>query len=227
MHRDRPHRSIRRNDRLTFMIVTVVSIATIAAACSADEAADTSDTAPIEVDGDTVELPEGIEPFRVSELDLDTLEGEIPDGTLAAQPWEDTWVGEVTDDLFIGLRVDDENEPTEVVAYLCDNDVSILLDGPLEDGAATLTGQNTEVTLEVDDDVIIGEVSLDGGDAEAFTAEPATGDAGVYAAQHDLDEVDVTARWIVLPDERQRGNSICCVTHPNGQQACFPCWQMQ
>lgn len=187
----------------------------------AAEPEDTEDdeVSTIMVNGEEVEVPDDFEPFETPELDLATLEVEIPDGTMEAQSWDNTWVGEVTDDLFIGIRVAEEygDEPREVTVYLCDDVVSIILDGELEDDEATLSGDDAEVSLELVDNEITGTVTLTDGEPASFTAEPATDDAGVYVAQMDVEDGEIIGRWIVLEDGQQRGVTTCCLP------VCFPC----
>ncbi len=174
------------------------------------------------------EVRENFEPFDAQELDLETLEVEFPNGPTTAEPWDNTWVGQVTDDLFIGIRITDAygDAPREVTAYLCDNDFWAVLDGELVDDAAALSDEDkdTDVNLELIDDEITGSVTLAGQSTMDFSAEPASGDAGVYVAATEIDEVEVTGRWIVLEDGQQRGTEICCsfaCCPPIG--ACWPC----
>jgi hypothetical protein len=181
-----------------------------------------------EVDDEFAEVRENFEPFDAQELDLETLEVEFPNGPTTAEPWDNTWVGQVSDDLFIGIRIADAygDAPREVTAYLCDNDFWAVLDGELVDDAAALSDEDdeTEVNLELIDDEITGSVSLAGQSPMDFSAEPASGDAGVYVAATEIDEVEVTGRWIVLEDGQQRGTEICCsfaCCPPIG--ACWPC----
>lgn len=124
---------------------------------------------------------ENLESFETSELDLETLTAEIPDETLEAQAWESTWVGEVTDDLFVGIRILDAygDEPREVTAYLCDDDLWILMSGEMEDDHARLGGDDAEIDFTLVDDEVIGTVTLAGQDPVEFEAYGVTGDAGV------------------------------------------------
>lgn len=207
----------RKFHRAAAAIIGVAVIATMMVACGNDDEADSPDAPTI--DNDEAQLPDGVEPFDLPALDLDTLEAEIPDGTLVAEPWDSAWVGEVTDDLFIGIRVDGD----EVVAYLCDDDIQIILNGTLTDGEATLSDDGDQVAMAFEGDLIAGEVALEGAEPETFTAERATGEAGVYAAQHALADVEVTARWVVLDDGRQRGRAICCFQTPEGRRVCINC----
>ncbi len=159
------------------------------------------------------------EPVAV-ELDLDTLEAELPIATLQAEPWANTWVGAVTDELFIGIRVADSDgdsgEPRPVAVYLCDGELSVLLEGEMDGNLAMLEDEDAQVTLELLSDETTGTVTLGGEGAVQFQAERATGDAGVYVAEHEVDDVEVTARWVALADGRQRGVAICCEWPPTG-----------
>ncbi|MFP9193044.1 twin-arginine translocation signal domain-containing protein [Natrialbaceae archaeon A-CW1-1] len=157
--------------------------------------------------------PDDFNPFETSELNLETLEAEIPGGTLQAEPLENTYVGEVTDDLFVGVSFtdDDTGQPEEIAAYLCDgNDIAIWLVGEYEVGGVTLADEEDEVKLAMVDGEFLGAASLADEEGVPFLAAEATGDAGLYQAETEVDEVEVTARWIVLSDGRQRGTSICC-----------------
>jgi hypothetical protein len=184
----------------------------------------------IEIDGEEAELPDEFEPFELSELDLDTLQGEIPDATLDAQPWNNTWVGEVTEDLFIGLQIAEEygNDPREVTAYLCDNDIQIVLEGDLAETEASLANDEAELDLELIDGEVTGTVTLADQEPITFSAEEATGDGGVYVAEHAIGDMEVAARWIVLPDGRQRGGSFCrvCTPPPNSRCGWVPCYHL-
>ncbi len=157
--------------------------------------------------------PDDFDPFETSELNLETLEAEIPSGTLQAEPLENTYVGEVTDELFVGISFteDDTGQPDEIAAYLCDgNEIAIWLVGEYEVGGVTLAGEEDEVKLAMVDDEFLGAASLADEESVPFLAAEATGDGGLYQAVAEVDEVEVTARWIVLSDGRQRGTSICC-----------------
>jgi hypothetical protein len=52
----------------------------VAATEPEDEVED--DAQVVEVDDMVIELPDGFEPFELSELDMETLQGDIPDATL-------------------------------------------------------------------------------------------------------------------------------------------------
>jgi hypothetical protein len=71
------------------------------------------------------------------------------------------------------------------------------------------------------DGEFIGTVTLPDQEPIAFTAEEANDSAGLYIAEHEIDEVEMTGRWVVLADGSQRGFILCCliIEHPG----CIPC----
>jgi hypothetical protein len=166
---------------------------------------------------DSFELPDDFEPFDTPEIDLETLSAELPDETMDVEPWANTWVGEVTEDLFIGIRIADSygDSPREVSVYMCDGEDFAMADGELVEGEASLSGEDVEVEFTLVDDEITGTVTLEGAEQVDFSAYPATDDAGVYVGVSERDELVMTGRWVVLPDGRQRGILFCCpiVTH--------------
>ncbi len=71
------------------------------------------------------------------------------------------------------------------------------------------------VELSVEGEAVTGTVTFRG-EETAFTAEGASGVAGVYRAEGTEQDPDVSGSWVVLPDERQWG----CVCLPPGTSAC-------
>lgn len=221
-----------------------VSFASIVIACetqTADEdepdAATTDDQAvdapsdEEDIPDEVVEsLPEGFEPPDIAELNLETREAAFASETVKAEPYENTYVGEVTEDLFVAVSLDSRytDQAGELTVYLCDNELSVYLSGELdENNEAVLADDQAEIEIAITDDEISGSVTLSGEDPIPFTAVEASGDAGLYAAELDVDGVEIVPRWIVLSDGRQRGNNICCATHPRtGQRVCYPCWSL-
>lgn len=120
---------------------------------------------------------------------------------------EGTYVGTVEGtEAYIALVSDGET----VAGYLCDGEqVSVWLDQvEVADGGAELLNRDGETVGEAtfEGDQATGEVTVDG-EAHPFTAEVATGDAGLYGGtQGERGEPGfVEAGWIVLPDGSQRG----------------------
>jgi hypothetical protein len=159
------------------------------------------------------------------ELDLETFEVVTPAGAVPAEPFPNTYVGRVTDDIYIGVSLGDPTGAGEVSVYLCDSDeIYTLMSGELTNGEATLSDGDTSVTLIMTDAALTGTATIEGGDPLEFTAESATGVAGMYEVTQEVGDVDHWMRWIVLNDETQRGVSICCSWTPIGP-ICFPCEQ--
>jgi hypothetical protein len=161
-------------------------------------------------------------------LDLDTLEAETEFGTLEAWRLDDTFVGPLDEGQAIGVaRLDDVEGggPGEVVVYLYDRQSLAVLIGEVdEDGVGTfqsgeLADFDATVDLVIDDDVASGTASFLQ-QSTPFTASAATGLGGVYWAEGTDENPDVSADWVVLPDERQWG----CICLPPGFS---PCCQMQ
>lgn len=122
----------------------------------------------------------------------------------------DHFVAAVDDDLFIGVAVAEpgasEEDPRTVAVYLCDGQtVSQWLIEEVTGQEATLVAGDASVDVTIADNGVSGTVALGGGEPQPFTAELATGDAGVYRAEWYLGGVDYRVDWVVLNDGRQRG----------------------
>jgi hypothetical protein len=87
----------------------------------------------------------------------------------------------------------------------------------VEGDAASLADDEASLEFELIDGEVTGTVTLAGEDPASFSAEEATGVAGVYVAEHAIDNIDVVARWIVLADRQQRGGPFCRICHPDGR----------
>lgn len=158
--------------------------------------------------GAEVELPE---------LDLEMLVAETPEGTLQAERAENAFVGEIADGRAIGIafssEVDMPGDEDEIVVRLYDRQQAAILIGPVDDrGNALLRsveGSDFEATvaLTMHDDVVTGTVTYGGESSKSFTADAASGVAGVYWAFGDADSKIRSVDWIVLPDGRQWGNT--------------------
>lgn len=189
-------RAIDGISRRTLLKASAVGVGTSLAGCTAI------------VPGDTAEddVPEGV---AAPELDLDTLQADTPKGTMQAEAWENTYVGAVNDDLFIGISLSDginAGEPQEAKVYLCDGEeISERLNGEVGGETTTLEGEELGVELSLADDAVSGAVILNGEEPQPFTANEASGDAGVYAAEGTFDDTDYWGGWVVLPDGSQRG----------------------
>jgi hypothetical protein len=176
-------------------------------------------------DQEAVQAADSIAP----ELDLASLEAQAHDRTFVAESYANTYVGEVTDDLLIGVSFDSRyvDQADGVSVYLCDSDdISIYLTGELQDGRATLSDDDVEIELEVTNEGITGTVFLEGGE-ESFTASEASDDAGMYVATDSAGDIDLEVRWVVADDGRQRGRIVCCWPTSHITFACGCCIQQR
>lgn len=158
-------------------------------------------------------------------LDLETLEASGPDGIYRAQPIANAQVGEVNDDLFVAVTLDEEGqgqEQQQVTVYLCDGeDFSQWLSGEVDAQGQALLGEEigAQVALAIGDDgEVSGVVQTPDDNPQPFTTIAATGDAGLYRAEETFNGVDHVGGWIVLNDGRQKGRACC--TCPGG--LCHP-----
>ena len=91
--------------------------------------------------------------------------------------------------------------------YLCDGKkVEAWLEGDVKGNTLTLHGRDasTSVTATVDRAALHGNVTL-GGATLPFSAQAATGQAGLYQSRRVLNGIATRIGWIVLPDGSQVG----------------------
>jgi flavin-dependent dehydrogenase len=122
----------------------------------------------------------------------------------------DHYVGPVDDALFVGIAVADRDasdaEPRTVAVYLCDSrDVSQWIFEEVAGQEANLEAGDTRVDVTFAEDRISGTVAMGDGEPQPFTADLATGEAGLYRASYSLGGDDYHLDWIVLADGRRRG----------------------
>jgi hypothetical protein len=163
-----------------------------------------------------------------AELDLASLEAEIDAGTLRAQPVPNSFVGAVTDDLFVAVALDDSGGGGQVATvYVCDGaGVSTWLRGAVAADEPTRLGgfeDGASVEFVVAGDAVHGHVvTAQHGGPQYFEAVPASGEAGLYRAEDTLEGDDYVGGWIVLDDGNQQGR-VChqvCIT-AGGWTVCF------
>ena len=163
------------------------------------------------------------------DLDLDSLEAESDFGTFEAERADSSFVGAVGEGRAIGVAfVDDVGaEPSqpgarEIVVYLYDRENLALMLGEVDDDgfavldSAQLSDFDAAAELVMDDDVVSGKVTFLDEEPTAFVADPATGVGGVYWAVGTEVDPELSADWVVLPDERQWG----CVCFPPFDSPC-------
>lgn len=141
-------------------------------------------------------------------LDIETLQVEVSEGTAKAEAVPNSFVGEVNDDLFIAVANPDDAHtypPDTTIVYLCDGvEVAEWVAVDREEELSLEAG-DVQVELAFGQNDVSGTVTLGDGDPINFTAEPPSGDAGLYRAEGEFDETAYTGAWIVLDEERQRG----------------------
>jgi hypothetical protein len=156
---------------------------------------------------------EEYEMFELPELDLDSSEVEIQGQSYDVWTYKNTWVGEVTDDLFIAFSIEEgySEGAGEISAYACDSgDASVYLTGELQDGEADLDDCVDKIVLSLDGDEITGTLTLEDQEPLSFVAIPAEGDAGLYRTETiEMGELEIVTRWVVLEDGRRRGGRKC------------------
>ncbi len=120
-----------------------------------------------------------------------------------------TFVAAVDDDTYFSVVAADlatDDDERAFMAYLCDGDTrsTWFIDAASGD-VVTLASDDAEVELTFHADHVDGELTLAGGAPRAFTAERATGDAGLYRAEATVDAARYVGGWIILNDLSQRG----------------------
>lgn len=122
----------------------------------------------------------------------------------------DHFVGEVNDQLFIGVAVEDPNssdgEARTVAVYLCDSrGVSKWLFEDVTGKRTTLDAGNTTVELALSNQRVTGTVSMADNSPQSFSARLASGEAGLYRVAYRQGGIDFSIDWIILADGRMRG----------------------
>lgn len=149
------------------------------------------------------------------ELDLAASQADTPAGVVEARQWEDTHVGAVSQNLYVAIMVAESSEGSEAqeaIVYLCDGEGAAVLAGELESGSGTLTNEDLAVSFEVESGEVSGDLQIGDDEPQPFTAEKASGDAGLYGASFAYEDVDYLPIWIVLEDGSQKGQACwqCC-----------------
>lgn len=122
-----------------------------------------------------------------------------------------TFVGKVEGtDAYLALVSDGKR----VLGYVCDSKriSTWIAVASVRDGKAKLNSRRADALGEAtfSADGVSGELTV-GGERRSFSAQPASGEAGLYRAAHvkrrdnKLSEGEVEAGWVVLPDGSQRG----------------------
>jgi len=149
-------------------------------------------------------------------LDVDALTSDTPGGVVDAQAASGTtYVGSLGDDFSVAVSLADgagEGAPQDALVYVCDGQGGTYLTGEVGEGTTTLQRDDIAVEMTRDADAISGAVTFGDEDPRPFTAQRATGDAGLYGAEFAADGVDYRPVWVVQEDGTQRGGACwqCC-----------------
>ncbi len=159
-------------------------------------------------------------------LNLQTLEAETTHGTLQAEKAENSYIGSLGEGQAIGISYLNDittgsQDAEQVAVFLYNGEELALLIGEVDsDGVGTLqTGDlsdfDASVELKIKDDTVSGTASFEEEEVP-FTAQKASGNAGIYWAEGTGEDSDVRGYWVVLSDQRQWG----CVCHPPFRNPC-------
>jgi serine/threonine-protein kinase len=106
-----------------------------------------------------------------------------------------------------GLTVAVGMKDGRAVGYLCDGEsVEAWLEGTVSGDRLTLQGRTpaSKVTATVDQRSLLGTVTAEGV-ARPFSAQIATGAAGLYESRRTIEGISTRIGWIILPDGSQVG----------------------
>lgn len=203
----------------------MVMTAAVLAGCSGSSQEDVSgsDASPDDAAGEDASGSAG----KDMVLDLETGEAETQVGTVEAQRANHSYVAAIGEGKAIGIAPlagvgVEPDDDEQIVVYVYDRDELAVMTGALDaDASATFTsGERSDfdatVELTMTEYAMSGTVTVGEEKAVEFTAELATGDAGVYWAHGATDDPDVTCDWVVLADGSQWG----CVCAPPFRSPC-------
>jgi serine/threonine protein kinase len=136
-----------------------------------------------------------------------------PQASAAPAPPPATVAPAVTEAVFAGRTSGNEMtlavgvKGNRAAGYLCDGKkVEAWLEGEIKGNTLTLHGRDasTSVAATVDPNALHGNVTM-GGSTLPFSAQAATGQAGLYQSKRVLNGIATRIGWIVLPDGSQVG----------------------
>lgn len=211
--------------RPVICLVFGLALATLMAACAgngAEDAADAEapqepDTTVAEADGSASQEPTSMATESVPELDLDTLQAETEFGTAQAERAANSYVGSIGEGRAIGIALldndsgGDQDSKRQIVVYLYDgDDLAEMVGGVDASGTGTLESGDLSdfdagVEVTVDGDTVSGTATFPGERPAPYTADAATGVAGVYWADGTDEDPEASCHWVILSDGRQWG----------------------
>jgi len=160
-------------------------------------------------------------------LDLQTLEAETTHGTLQAKRVESSYISSLGEGQAIGISylndiTTQDLDAEQVAVFLYNGEELAVLIGEVDsDGVGTLESKdlsdfNATVDITIKDGMVSGTASFRG-EETPFTAQNATGNAGIYWAHGTAGNPDVSGYWVVLSEQQQWGcaclppyTSPCC-----------------
>lgn len=224
--------------RPVICLVFGLALAALMAACAgngAEDAVDAEapqepDTTVAEADGSASQEPTSMATESVPELDLDTLQAETEFGTAQAERAANSYVGSIGEGRAIGIALldndsgGDQDSKQQIVVYLYDgDDLAQMVGGVDATGTGTLESGNLSdfdagVEVTIDGDTASGTATFPGEQPTPYTADAATGVAGVYWAQGTGEDPEASCHWVILSAGRQWGcvclpptfNNPCC-----------------
>ena len=117
-----------------------------------------------------------------------------------------SWAGKVEGtDAFIGIA----SNGKEVIAYVCDGQsISQWFKGQINSNSLELSANGATLRLDLAVDSASGTVTLADGGSFNFTADRASGDAGLYRLDESANGEDFVSGWVVLNDGQLRGLKV-------------------
>ena len=143
-------------------------------------------------------------------IDVQTLEVQNEHGTTVGERVPNAFVGEVTEELLIGVATPEESgarfNAGDIIVYLCDSEtVAAWFSTRFTGNEMTIDFGDIAVELIISDDEVTGTATIADSDPMPFTARRAGQNSGLFTAEGTFDGVTYRGGWIVLEDGRQAG----------------------
>ncbi len=143
-------------------------------------------------------------------IDPRTLEVAHEHGTTVGERVPNAFVGEVTEDLLIGVAIPEESgarfNAGDIIVYLCDSEtIATWFSTRFTGNEMTIDFGDIAVELVILDDEVTGTATIADSDPMPFTATRASENSGLFTAEGTFDGVTYRGGWIVLEDGRQAG----------------------
>ena len=143
-------------------------------------------------------------------IDVQTLEVVNEHGTTIGERVPNAFVGEVTEELLVGVATPDESgerfNAGDIIVYLCDSEtVAAWFSTRFTGNEMTIDFGEIAVELVISDDEVTGTATIADSGPMPFTARRASENSGLFTAQGTFDGTTYRGGWIVLEDGRQAG----------------------